>query len=153
MTKTINESQKPLTDKLMSLEETGPTALGPALATGVAMAAQGATGSQVVLCTDGLANIGIGSFDEVTDEEELKKREEVYERIGEFAKSKGVTVNIVSIVGDECNLDTLSRIAELTGGEVERVDPISLTKNFANILSKPIIASNVIAKVLLHKGL
>lgn len=153
MTKTIKESQKPLTDKLMSLEETGPTALGPALATGVAMAAQGATGSQVVLCTDGLANIGIGSFDEVTDEEELKKREEVYERIGEFAKSKGVTVNIVSIVGDECNLDTLSRIAELTGGEVERVDPISLTKNFANILSKPIIASNVIAKVLLHKGL
>jgi|TARA_B110000285_G_C14915746_1_gene510119 hypothetical protein len=106
-----------------------------------------------VLCTDGLANIGIGSFDEVTDEQELKKREEVYERIGEFAKSKGITVNIVSIVGDECNLDTLSRIAELTGGEVERVDPISLTKNFANILSKPIIASNVIAKVLLHKGL
>lgn len=153
MTKTIKESQKPLTDKLMSLEETGPTALGPALATGVAMAAQGATGSQVVLCTDGLANIGIGSFDEVTDEQELKKREEVYERIGEFAKSKGITVNIVSIVGDECNLDTLSRIAELTGGEVERVDPISLTKNFANILSKPIIASNVIAKVLLHKGL
>ena len=153
MTKTIKESQKPLTDRLMSLEETGPTALGPALATGVAMAAQGATGSQVVLCTDGLANIGIGSFDEVTDEQELKKREEVYERIGEFAKSKGITVNIVSIVGDECNLDTLSRIAELTGGEVERVDPISLTKNFANILSKPIIASNVIAKVLLHKGL
>lgn len=137
----------------MSLEETGPTALGPALATGVAMAAEGATGSQVVLCTDGLANIGIGSFDEVVDDEELKKREEVYERIGEYAKSKGITVNIVSIVGDECNLDTLSRIAELTGGEVERVDPISLTKNFANILSKPIIASNVVAKVLLHKGL
>lgn len=65
MTKTINNSQKHLTEKLMSLEETGPTALGPALATGVAMAAEGATGSQVVLCTDGLANIGIGSFDEV----------------------------------------------------------------------------------------
>jgi len=45
MTKTIKESQKPLSDKLMSLEETGPTALGPALATGVAMAAEGATGS------------------------------------------------------------------------------------------------------------
>lgn len=127
MTKTIKESQKHLTEKLMSFEETGPTALGPALATGVAMAAEGAQGSQVVLCTDGLANIGIGSFDEVTDEAELKKREEVYERIGEYAKSKGITVNIVSIVGDECNLETLSRIAELTGGEVERVDPISLT--------------------------
>ena len=105
------------------------------------------------MCTDGLANIGIGSFDEVENDEDLKKREEVYERLGEYAKSKGITVNIVSIVGDECNLDCLSRIAELTGGEVERVDPVSLTKNFANILSKPIIASNVVAKVLLHKGL
>jgi len=137
----------------MSLEETGPTALGPALATAVGMAAEGATGSQVVLCTDGLANIGIGNFDEVYDENEMIKREEVYERIGQYAKSKGITVNIVSIEGDECNLDALSKLAELTGGEVERVDPISLTKNFANILSQPIIASNVVAKVLLHKGM
>ena len=153
MTKTIKESYKKLNEQLMSLEETGPTALGPALLTGVAMAAEGSAGSQVVLCTDGLANIGIGSFDEVVDDEDLRKREEVYERIGEYAKSKGITVNIVSIIGDECNLETLSRIAELTGGEVERVDPISLTKNFANILSKPIIASNVVAKVMLHKAL
>jgi len=83
----------------------------------------------------------------------MAKREEVYERIGEYAKNKGITVNIVSIEGDECNLDALSKLAELTGGEVERVDPISLTKNFANILSQPIIASNVVAKVLLHKGM
>lgn len=65
----------------------------------------------------------------------MAKREEIYERIGEYAKSKGITVNIVSIEGDECNLDALCKLAELTGGEVERVDPISLTKNFANILS------------------
>lgn len=41
----------------------------------------------------------------------------------------------------------------MTGGNVERVDPVSLTKNFANILSQPIIASNVCAKIKLHKGL
>jgi len=89
----------------------------------------------------------------VVDPEELKKREEIYEIIGQYAKTKGLTVNIVSIVGDECNLDALSRLSELTGGELERVDPISLTKNFSNILSKPIIASNVVAKLFLHKGL
>ena len=60
----VSESKKLLSDKLMSLEETGPTALGPALLTGIAMAAEGAPGSQVVLCTDGLANIGIGNFDD-----------------------------------------------------------------------------------------
>jgi hypothetical protein len=47
----------------MSLEETGPTALGPALLSSVALAAEGGIGSTVVLCTDGLANVGLGSFD------------------------------------------------------------------------------------------
>lgn len=42
---TINKTQEKLTQKLMSLEETGPTALGPAVATSIAMAAQGAPGS------------------------------------------------------------------------------------------------------------
>jgi len=49
----------------MSLEETGPTALGPALASAIALAANGNPGSSVVLCTDGLANVGLGSFDEI----------------------------------------------------------------------------------------
>ena len=83
----------------------------------------------------------------------MAKVDEFYERIGEFAKSKGVTVSIVSIIGDECNLDSLTKLAEITGGNVERVDPASLTKNFANILADPIIASNVVTKVKLHKGL
>jgi hypothetical protein len=36
---------------------------------------------------------------------------------------------------------------------VERVNPTNLTKNFANMLAKPVIASNVVTKVKLHKGL
>ena len=149
----IGETSKKLTEKLMGLEETGPTALGPAVATSIAMAAEGAPGSQVVICTDGLANVGLGAFDEAKEPEQLAKVEEFYERIGEFAKQKGLTVNVVSIIGDECNLESLSKLAEITGGNVERVDPVSLTKNFANILAQPIIASNVVAKVKLHKGL
>jgi hypothetical protein len=53
----------------MALEETGPTALGPAVLTSIALAAEGAPGSTVIVCTDGLANVGIGSFDEVFTEE------------------------------------------------------------------------------------
>jgi len=34
------------------------------------MAAEGAPGSQVVICTDGLANIGLGAFDEIKSEED-----------------------------------------------------------------------------------
>lgn len=70
-----------------------------------------------------------------------------------MAQSKGVTISIVSIEGDECNLDSLSKLAELTGGQIERVNPTTLTTNFANILSLPVIASNVVTKVKIHKGL
>jgi hypothetical protein len=153
MGKSIKETQKQLAAKLMGLEETGPTALGPAVATSIAMAAQGAPGSQVVICTDGLANIGLGAFDEACTEAEVAKVDAFYTRVGELAKEKGLTINIVTIIGDECNLESLCKLAELTGGNVERVDPTSLTSCFQNSLSQPIIASNVITKVKLHKGL
>lgn len=38
--------------------------MGPAVLTSVAMASTGKPGSTVVICTDGLANIGLGAFDE-----------------------------------------------------------------------------------------
>jgi len=77
----------------------------------------------VVVCTDGLANVGLGAFDEIKTEEQCKKVDEFYEMIGQFAKEKGVTVSLISIEGEECNIDTLSRISEMTGGAVERVSP------------------------------
>jgi Mg-chelatase subunit ChlD len=40
----------------------GGTALGPGLLTAVAMAGEGTPGSIVVVCTDGLSNVGLGSF-------------------------------------------------------------------------------------------
>lgn len=60
---------------------------------------------------------------------------------------------MVSIEGDQCNIESLSKLAELTGGNVDRVNPTTLTKNFANMLAMPVIASKVEAKVKLHKGL
>jgi hypothetical protein len=53
----------------MSLEETGPTALGPGVLTAIALAGEGAPGSTVIVCTDGLANVGLGSFEDLITEE------------------------------------------------------------------------------------
>lgn len=139
--------------KLDAIEETGPTALGPGILTSVSLAAQGSPGSSVVICTDGLANIGLGAFDECVTEADTTAAEQFYERVGQIASAAGVTINIVSIEGDECNLDSLSSLAELTGGKVERVNPTTLTQDFASMLSVPVIATNVDAKVKLHKGL
>ena len=91
------------------------------------MAAEGSAGSSVVICTDGLANIGLGAFDECRTEADTTAAEQFYERVGQIASAAGVTINIVSIEGDECNLDSLSSLAELTGGKVERVNPTTLT--------------------------
>jgi hypothetical protein len=74
-----------------------------------------------------LANIGLGAFDEAKGVGEIAKVEEFYEMVSQYAKNHGVTVNIVSIIGDECNLDSLCKLAEMTGGNVERVDPVTLT--------------------------
>lgn len=99
------------------MEENGATALGPAVATSIAMAAaSGVQGSQVVICTDGLANVGLGAFDEVKTDEEYLEVEKYYLTLGEFAKNHGLTINIISIIGDDCNIDALSKLAEMTGG-------------------------------------
>ena len=52
------------------LEEGGSTALGPALLSAIEMATAGKRGSKVVVCTDGLANLGIGSLEELKTDED-----------------------------------------------------------------------------------
>jgi hypothetical protein len=53
----------------MKLEENGSTALGPAVLTSIGLAGEGAPGSTVIVCTDGLANVGLGALDEAKSEE------------------------------------------------------------------------------------
>lgn len=71
LTKNIGDTHNALKAKLEAIEETGPTALGPAILTSVAMASEGKPGSSVTICTDGLANIGIGAFDECKDDKDF----------------------------------------------------------------------------------
>lgn len=91
-----------------------------------------------MVCTDGLANVGLGSVDEsdapAPAEGELgviATAEAFYRRVGEFAASKGVTIDVLgcvcvcvdcqprrqalhwyvvfgSIEGDGCNLEVLA---------------------------------------------
>lgn len=153
MQKSVKDSKNKLLEKLSSIEETGPTALGPAILTSVAMACTGKPGSTVVICTDGLANIGLGAFDECKTEKDMAAAEEFYEKVGKLASEAGVTINVISIEGDECKIDSLSKLSELTGGQVERVNPTKLTDEFSNMLSVPVIATRVAARCKIHQGL
>lgn len=72
---------------VLSLEEGGATALGPTLLIAVTMAAQH-PGSKVIICTDGMANVGMGRLD---NDNELHEGE-FYEEVGLDAASKGYDI-------------------------------------------------------------
>ena len=47
----------------------------------------------------------------------------------------------------------MSNLADVSGGNVERVNPTTLTKDFASMMAMPVIASNVVTKIKIHKAL
>ena len=42
------------------------------------------------------------------------------------AKDAGVSVSIITIEGQECKLEQLSTVADNTGGDIERVNPLEV---------------------------
>lgn len=147
----ISKSSKDLLKKLFALEETGPTALGPAMLISVVMAAK-QKGSRVVVCTDGLANVGLGALDKLTPDARASAVK-WYEQVGDFAKQNGVMVSVISLIGEECSLEDLGRVVDRSGGDIKRVNPVDLLSNFKSVLEKPTIATNVNATLILHQGL
>ena len=56
------------------------------------------TGSRVVVCTDGLANVGCGSLD---DDDKFKTAKAFWMNLAEHALQRSVSVSIVTIDGTE----------------------------------------------------
>lgn len=101
----------------------------------------------VIICTDGLANKGlglnylnlfifIGSLEDNTSAL-------FYQNIGEIAKQNGITISIISIKGEGCKLETLSSLAEITNGTIKIVAPENLSSDFATILKHEIVGTKV----------
>jgi len=152
--KNIGECRQKLSSALWALKEGGQTALGPALAVSIAMASS-RPGSQVILCTDGLANVGVGSLegadgDNDDDEDPVLKW---YEALGDYAVNNGVIVNIISITDDGCRLENLGRIVEITNGNLRRINPLNLAEKFSGIIENESVATKCQAKMILHPGL
>lgn len=138
----LSKSKVTLEKAVDQLRATGSTALGPGMLTAIGLAGEGSPGSQVIVCTDGAANMGLGVSDP-----------NFYSQLGEYAQTKGVTVHIVTFKGTECNIDGISMVSEMTNGEIERVDASNIGDNFRDFLSRNVLATKVQLKVKLHKGL
>jgi len=148
MSRAISESEKKLIDKLYSIKESGKTALGPAIAISLGLASKGKPGSTVVICTDGLANVGIGDLDTPKS-----KTDNFYEDMGIYAKERGIMVNIITIKGEGCKMEKLGQLADLTQGKVTRVNPDSITSDFASIMKDEVVGTQVEVKIRLHPAL
>ena len=59
--------------------------------------ASGTPGSRVVLCTDGLSNVGLGALTDKPSQEEYLYSKAYYDEISQRAMKAGVAVHIVSI--------------------------------------------------------
>ena len=149
----VKESKSHLLDGLREIQTMGCTALGPGLLCSTALAGKGGPGSKVIICTDGLANTGLGSLGWGNSAGVSPETLEFYTHVGEYAQGKGVSISIISLVASECRLDMLSPIANLTGGSIARVDPSNLSGDFQDLLAETIIATNALMRVQIHKAM
>jgi Mg-chelatase subunit ChlD len=107
MQQPVGKSAEALITKFAKLQEKGQTALGPALLSAVLLAKGGKAGSTVIICTDGMANKGLGSLDVDASESEA-----FYQEVAAVAKLNGVSISVVTIKGEGCKLEILSSLAE-----------------------------------------
>ncbi len=148
LTRPISDSGKRLIEKLYTLKENGKTALGPAIALSLGLASKGKPGSTVIICTDGLANVGIGDLDNPKS-----TSDNFYEDMGVYAKERGIMINVITIKGEGCKVEKLGQLADLTQGKVIRVNPDNITSEFASIMKDEIVGTQVEVKVRLHPAL
>jgi len=91
----------------------------------------------VILCTDGLANVGLGAI----DGNKIEDTNSFFTQTAQFAKDQGIAVSIVTIKGEGCKIEVLNKIVDETNGNVTRVNPEEIGKDFAAMLKDEVIAT------------
>jgi hypothetical protein len=128
------------------LAEGGATALGPALSVCVGIASAHRR-SEIILCTDGAPNVGIGSLD---DHGLKSKSIAFYHMIGKRAQENESIISIIGIDGADCSMEHLSICSEATSGSSNILVPLELVREIRRIGQRKVIATDVEATVLLH---
>ncbi|XP_071833030.1 circularly permutated Ras protein 1-like isoform X2 [Apostichopus japonicus] len=133
--------QRALRGQISNLRLAGSTALGPALAMCVGFLSK-TPGSEIVLCTDGEPNQGIGS---------LPGDPGFYDKIGEIAQEQQTTISVIGIqTCKEYELETVSKAAAITGGTINLLSPHELSHKMRELMQDVIIATGVEVTAILH---
>jgi len=145
-TETVGDASARLATTVASLKSCGNTALGPALTVAVGLAST-RLGSKLVLCTDGMANNGIGA---ICQRGQLVP---FYGDIGRRAAEEGTCISVITMEGEDCSMENLGLCADLTGGEVEMVDLQCLSAKVGSMLANPVIGTCVKVTVVTGAGI
>ena len=139
----ISESCSELVGKVDNMATKGCTALGPALsvAMGVCM---GTSGSEIVLCTDGAPNTGVGG---------TGNKETFYKKVGTTAREKGIVLSILAVEGESVELQKVSKCAEISGGTINVLNPLEMIRQLRLISQNYIVATGVSITLQLHQEL
>ncbi|PIK41859.1 putative circularly permutated Ras protein 1-like isoform X2 [Apostichopus japonicus] len=139
--KPLSENAEALRGQISNLRLAGSTALGPALAMCVGFLSK-TPGSEIVLCTDGEPNQGIGS---------LPGDPGFYDKIGEIAQEQQTTISVIGIqTCKEYELETVSKAAAITGGTINLLSPHELSHKMRELMQDVIIATGVEVTAILH---
>ncbi|KAH3859158.1 circularly permutated Ras protein 1-like [Dreissena polymorpha] len=130
--------------KIDHLVTEGSTALGPALAISAGIIAD-IPHSEVVLCTDGEPNVGIG--------QPSRDGSDFYRRIGEFAKRNNTRLSVLAVEGADTGLRHVQECAIVSGGTVNVLNPLEMMRQLRLIAQNYTIATAVDVVVILHPDL
>jgi len=113
-----------LISKLYAIEESGSTVFGLVFSVALGMI-KNSVGSKIVLATDGLANLGVGALDEGDS-----NGPRFYEMAGRLCKENGVIANVIGIRGTNLNMNLIGKLADITQGDTDIVDPLKIVEKF-----------------------
>eukprot|EP00007_Cunea_sp_BSH-02190019_P003951 CAMPEP_0174243232 /NCGR_PEP_ID=MMETSP0417-20130205/30934_1 /TAXON_ID=242541 /ORGANISM="Mayorella sp, Strain BSH-02190019" /LENGTH=877 /DNA_ID=CAMNT_0015322717 /DNA_START=37 /DNA_END=2670 /DNA_ORIENTATION=+ len=147
--KGIAASFTDLEKQVQALEPHGTTALGPALVIALSLATR-TPGGDVILCTDGVANIGVGAME---DAALMSDARQFYRKLGEQAKAGECVVSIMGLEGTDIALDTLKQCATLSGGVINIVKQLELVREIRKTDQNPTVATDVSLTIRLHPAL
>lgn len=148
MVNSIEKSENMISSIMKQRNLAGMTALGPGVVASLGLVSRFNPGSTIVICTDGLANIGVGKF-EMAD----TTCPEFYHQAADLATKLGVTINVITIKGSDCRVEFLGRLTDKTNGQILRLEAADIADNMADIFKDEAIATDVGVSVHLARGL
>ncbi|CAL1548163.1 unnamed protein product [Lymnaea stagnalis] len=138
----ITDSHESIDAAVKKLYTTGCTALGPALSICTGFLSK-SPGSEIIVCTDGEPNVGVGSLGH-------NQGNTFYRTVGEYARSKDITINILAMEGASAGLQQVSAAAELSGGTTNKLNPMEIIRQLRIIAQNEVIATSVTVRLFLH---